>query len=531
MEQNHPSKLKQLFGKELDPVVFYIAAGMTAPFVFMGLFTTDRLAAVSGAMVGAICKYFQSMYLLGVTGFLLFCVALALSPLGKIRLGKDNEKPEYSTLSWFSMLFSAGMGIGLLFWAIAEPMSHMASPPVTGLDSNQTAVLAQEIYFFHWGFHAWGIYAIVGLALAYSQFRKNRGALISGCLVPIFGEKLCNGTFGKVIDAFCVWATLFGVVTGIGTGAMQMTGGLSYLLGFEHSQFAIAIVITVVTLCFVISAITGISKGIKGLSLLNIVLMVVLFCFFLVSGPTGFLIKNFGATLGAYLKDLPQLSFSTVLFGNEGWTRGWTVFYWAFWIAWAPFTGGFIARISRGRTIREFVLVVIAAPVIFSFLFSTVMGGTGIYYDLFEGTSIGKVALELSLYEALKSLPFTTLISIVGVVLAFSFVITSADSATYVMARFCTKGLDPEDPKAISRLTIIWGACLGILTVAFIYSGGLNGLKSSTIIGSLPFIFIMFLGGIALVKDLLAEERVPADAVNEEVVPAVATVTDEEPGK
>lgn len=528
MEQNNSGKLKQLFGKELDPLVFYIAIGMTVPFVFMGLFTTDKLAAVSGAMVGAICKYFQSMYLLGVTGFLLFCVALALSPLGKIRLGKNGEQPEYSTFSWFSMLFSAGMGIGLLFWAIAEPMSHMANPPMAGLDKNQTAVLAQEIYFFHWGFHAWGIYAIVGLALAYSQFRKNRGALISGCLVPIFGEKLCKGTFGKAIDAFCVWATLFGVVTGIGTGAMQMTGGLSYLLGFEHSTFAIAVVIGLVTLCFVISAITGISRGIKALSLLNIVLMIVLFFFFLVFGPTGFLFKNFGATLGAYLTDLPQLSFTTVLFGNEGWTRGWTVFYWAFWIAWAPFTGGFIARISRGRTIREFVLVVIAAPVIFSFLFSTVMGGTGIYHDLFEGTAIGKVALELSLFETLKYMPFTTLISIIGVILAFSFVITSADSATYVMARFCTQGVDPEDPKATSRLTIIWGAFLGILTVAFIFSGGLNGLKSSTIIGSLPFIFIMFLGGIALIKDLLAEEREPAIDAIDEAVPVAVPARDDE---
>ena len=500
------SRLKNLFGKELDPVVFYIAAAMTAPFVLMALFMTDKLAKVSGAMVGAICANFQSMYLLGVTGFLLFCVAIALSPWGKIRLGDDAEKPEYSTLSWFAMLFSAGMGIGLLFWSIAEPMSHIASPPITGLDKNATATLAQEIYFFHWGFHAWGIYAIVGMALAYSQFRKKRGALISGCLVPIFGEKHCNGTFGKAIDAFCVWATLFGVVTGIGTGAMQMTGGLSYLLGFEHSQTAIAVVITIITISSIISAITGISKGIKSLSLLNIILMCVLFFYFFFFGPTTFIVENFGATLGAYLKDLPELSFSTVLFGNEGWTRGWTVFYWAFWIAWAPFVGGFIARISRGRSIREFVLVVIAAPVLFSFVFSSVLGGTGIYFDLFEGTAIGKVALELSLYETLQHMPATGLISSIGVLLAITFVITSVDSATYVMARFCTNGIDPSDPKAGSRLIVFWGLCLGILTTAFILSGGLNGLKSSTIIGSLPFIFIMFLGGAALVKDLIAEK-------------------------
>jgi glycine betaine transporter len=495
-----------LFGKELDPVVFYIAVAMTAPFIFMGLFMTDKLAQVSAGMVKTICDMFQSTYLFGVTGFLIFCVVLALSPWGKIKLGKDADKPEYSTLSWFAMLFSAGMGIGLLFWAIAEPMSHMANPPMKGLSPMDNAVLAQEIYFFHWGFHAWGVYAIVGLALAYSQFRKNRGALVSGCLVPIFGEKHCKGTFGKVIDAFCVWATLFGVVTGIGTGAMQMTGGLSYLLGFEHSQLAIVIVVGFVTVSFVISAITGIGKGIKSLSLLNIILMMVILAYFTIFGPTAFLFKNFAATLGSYLKDLPMLSSSSILFGNDAWTRGWTVFYWAFWIAWAPFTGGFIARISKGRTIREFVFVVIVAPVLFSFIFSTVMGGTGIFMDMFEGTAIGKVALELSLFETLRHMPMASLISGIGVVLATSFVITSADSATYVMARFCTQGVDPKDPKATSRLTVIWGVCLGVLTIAFIFSGGLNGLKSSTIIGSLPFIFVMFLSAFALVKDLAHEK-------------------------
>ena len=512
MQQGNGSTLKRLFGKELDPMVFYLTIALTVPFVVLGLFMPEQLAKVSNAMVGAICKYMQSIYLLGVTGFLLFCVGIAVSPLGKVRLGKDGEKPEFSTMSWFSMLFSAGMGIGLLFWSIAEPMSHLANPPIGQAGTAEAANLAQEIYFFHWGFHAWAIYAVVGMALAYFNFRHGRGSLVSGCLVPIFGEERCNGLFGKVVDTFAVWATLFGVVAGLGTGAMQMTGGLSYLFGFETSTGAVAIVIAVITVCFVVSAITGIGRGIKFLSNLNIVLMIVLFGFFLIFGPTGFLFKNFGVTVGAYLKDLPKLSFSTVLFGNEGWTRGWTVFYWAFWIAWAPFVGGFIARISRGRTIREFVFMVLIAPVVFSFIFSTVIGGTGIYMDLFEGTAIGKVALELSLYETLTHMPGTMIMSAVGVLLATSFVITSADSATYVMARLCTQGQDPEDPKAGSRLTVVWGSLLGILTIGFSYSGGLGGLKAATIIGSVPFIVIMFLCIASLVIALFKEKTEAADS-------------------
>lgn len=505
-QQQNLTPLKRLFGKELDPMVFYLTIALTIPFVVLGLFMPQQLAKVTNALVGTICHYMQSIYLLGVTGFLIFCILLGLSPFGKIKLGKDNEKPEFTTMSWFSMLFSAGMGIGLLFWSIAEPMSHMGNPPMGEPGTQASANLAQEIYFFHWGFHAWAIYAIVGLALAYSNFRKNRGSLVSGCLIPIFGEKACSGIFGKIVDTFAVWATLFGVVTGLGTGAMQMTGGLSYLLGFENSSGAVAIVITFITVCFVISAITGIGKGIKFLSNLNIVLMIVLFAFFLLAGPTSFLFKNFGVTISSYLMDLPKLSFSTVLFGNEGWTRGWTVFYWAFWIAWAPFVGGFIARISRGRTIREFVFMVLFAPAIFSFVFSTVIGGTGIYMDLFEGTAIGKVALELSLYETLKNMPGSVIMSMVGVLLATSFVVTSADSATYVMARLCTKGVDSSDPKAAKRLTVVWGSLLGILTIGFSYSGGLNGLKASTIIGSVPFIIIMFLCIVALLMALIKEK-------------------------
>ncbi len=507
------SKLHQLFGKELDLNVFYLVIALTVPFVFMGLFMPEQMAKVSNAMVGAICRTLQSTYLLGVTGFLVFCLALAFSPWGKIKLGADNETPEFSTMSWFSMLFSAGMGIGLLFWSIAEPMSHMASPPMGEAGTAAAANLAQEIYFFHWGFHAWAIYAVVGLIMGYFQFRQNRGALISGCLVPIFGEKLCNGMFGKIIDTFAVWATLFGVVTGLGTGAMQMTGGLSYLFGFANTPFAVAVVITFITICFVISAITGIGKGIRYLSLLNIVLMAILFLFFLFFGPTAFLFKNFGVTMGAYLMDLPKLSFSTVLFDNINWTRGWTVFYWAFWIAWAPFVGGFIARISRGRSIREFVFMVLISPAIFSFIFSSVLGGTGIYLDLFEGTAIGKVALELALYETLKNMPFTTLMSIVGVLLATSFVVTSADSATYVMARLCTKGKEVSDPKASTRLIVLWGVLLGVLTIGFSFSGGLNGLKAATIIGSVPFIMIMFLCIASLIIALVKEKTAVSDSV------------------
>lgn len=507
----HPNDglLKRYFGKELDPAIFYIIIALTVPFVVLGAFWPQALATVSNTAVGFVFKAFQSTYLLGVTGILLFCIAIAFSPFGKVRLGRDDEKPEFSTFSWFSMLFSAGMGIGLIFWSVSEPLVHMAAPPTGEANTFAAARLGLEIYFFHWGFHAWAIYAIVALAIAYFQYRRGHGAMISRSLIPLIGEKHANGMTGRVVDAFAAWATIFGVVTGLGMGGMQMASGISSLTGIPGGTNTTTILILLVTLAFVISAITGVSKGIKHLSNLNVVLMFVLIAFFVIFGPTAYIFKTLWMGFSDYMTDLPKLSFATTLFGNDGWTRGWTVFFWAFWIAWAPFVGAFIARISRGRTIKEFILGVVILPPLFSFIFSAALGGTTLHLQFVQDINVSEVInqdLAMALFETLRHLPLFHIMTGVSLILIFSFLITSCDSATYVAARFATSGVDVEDPKAGHRLTVTFGVILGLLTVVFNYSGGLKGLQTATIVGSVPYFMIMVLSIVALVKDLIQNE-------------------------
>ena len=503
------SALEKLFGKELDITIFYFVITLTVPFLLLGAFWPDVLTGIGNRSLSLVCKLFKSTYLLSVTGFVVFGIAIALSPFGRVRLGKDTDKPDFSTLSWFSMLFSAGMGIGLIFWSIAEPMYHFAAPPTGAAATPRAAALSIEIFFFHWGFHAWGTFVIVGLSMAYFQFRKGQPALISRCLAPLIGERRALGGVGRVVDTFAIWATILGVVTSLGLGAMQITGGISETLGVPGGSATTAVVIGLITCCFVFSAITGIERGIQFLSLLNISLMAILFSAFLLFGPTGHLFGVFGRGIADYLTDLPRLSFSTTLFGNEGWTRSWTVFYWAWWIAWAPFVGAFIARISKGRTIREFVLGVLVAPPLFSFIFATAMGGTALHLDMAQGAGIGAVVkrdVAMALFATLRHLPGYTFLAIVAVALIASFFITSADSATYVVTRFSTQGLDPSDRRAGMRLTIVWGLILGLLAIVLIFSGGLKALQTASIVGALPFLFIMLMCAAAIVVDLVRNE-------------------------
>ncbi|MCG8563534.1 MAG: BCCT family transporter [Desulfobacterales bacterium] len=502
--------MKRYFGKELDTTIFYFVAVLTLPFVVLGLFWPEGLAKVAGSAVGWICRVFQSTTLYGVTGFLIFCIAISLSPFGKVKLGKDDEEPEFTRFAWFSMLFAAGMGIGLIFWSVAEPMMHMASPPVGEANTAESAMLGLEIYFFHWGFHAWAIYAVLGMAMAYFQFRKGERALVSRCLIPIIGRDAADGAIGRIVDTIAIWATIFGVVTGLGIGAMQMAAGFNQLFGIPLGHGTTAVFIALATLAFIISAITGVSKGIKFLSQLNVVLMVVLLIFFIVFGPTAYIFKAFFGGVGSYLSNLPSWSFSSPLFENEGWTRGWTVFYWAFWIAWAPFVGAFIARISKGRTIAEFCMGVILLPPIFSFIFSTALGGTTLYLETVANAGVMEVVKQdvaLALFATMKHLPAFQLAAGVAMLLIVSFLITSCDSATYIVTLFATRGKEISDVKVRHRITVACGIILGLLTIVFDMSGGLQGLKTATVVGGLPFMFIMFLSVIALVKDLVQSRK------------------------
>ena len=504
-----PGVLNRYFGEELDTTIFYLIIALTVPFVVLGAFWPNLLGSLCATAVGVVFKVFQSTYLLGVTGILLFCLALAISPFGKIPLGQQGEKPEFSIFSWFSMLFSAGMGIGLIFWSVAEPLVHMAAPPIGEAGTFEAARLGLELYFFHWGFHAWAVYAIVALTMAYFQFRKGEGALFSSCLIPLIGKKHAHGLAGRIVDTFAAWATIFGVVTGLGMGGMQMASGISSLLGIAGGANLTTGLILLVTFAFIITAITGVSKGIKFVANLNVMLMIALMFFFVLFGPTAYIFKILWMGLGDYMSDLPRLSFATTLFGNDAWTRDWTVFFWAFWIAWAPFVGAFIARISRGRTIREFILGVIILPPLFSFVFSAILGGTTMHLEFVQHLNVSEAInknFAMALFETLKHLPFFHFMTGLSLILIFFFLITSCNSATYVAVRFVTKGRDVADPKASNRLIITFGMILGLLTIVFNYSGGLKGLQTATILGSVPFFIIMLMGIVALMKDLIQNE-------------------------
>jgi len=490
----------------LDGKVFAWACALTLPFLAVGALYPKRTGAVASALLDQLTHRWDWLYLFSVSLFLAAALAVGLSPLGRLRLGSQDEKPEFTRLSWFSMLFSAGMGIGLVFWSVAEPMTHFASPPLGQAGTPEAGRRAFEIFFFHWGFHAWGTYVVVGLAMALSQFRKGRPALISRCLTPLLGERRVRGGGGRAIDVLAIWATVMGVVTSLGLGTLQVVSGLGASLGVPQTSRVQLAVVLGITLLFIISAVTGIKRGIKLLSLLNVGLMVFVLCWFAGFGPSAYLGRTFLETLGDYLTDLPALSTTTRLFGNREWTQGWTVFYWAWWIAWAPFVGAFIARISRGRTVREFVAVVLVLPALFSFLFASALGGTAIHLDLYRGGEIAALVagnVEGALFETLRHLPGFAVLAALANLLIISFFVTSADSATYVIGSFSTRG----SPGADKRLVIFWGCALGGIAAVLLAAGGLRALQTASILGSFPFIAVMWMLLASTLKELVREYR------------------------
>jgi glycine betaine transporter len=479
---------------------------LALPFFILGGFFPAILGRISQMGMTYLTSSWDWFYLGSCSFFVVACLAIALSPLGRIRLGRDDEKPEYSFISWFAMLFSAGMGIGLVFWACSEPMYHLINPPSGIAEVPAAARRAFEIFYFHWGLHAWATYVVVGLPMAYFSFRKGRPAVVSACMPGFLGR----GGGATVIDILAIWATIMGVVTSLGMGALQINKGLESAFNLPATAGHAAMIISVITCLFIISALTGVSKGIKILSLLNVSLMVMLLLFFFTCGPFTYIMSTFFQSLGDYLKDLLPLSTSMVLFDNPQWTRSWTVFYWAWWIAWAPFVGAFIAQISRGRTIREFILVVLVVPPLFSFLFSSALGGTAVWLDLFQHVKLAGVvknSIEAVLFATLKEMP-----SYVGMVfftnfLISSFFITSADSATYVITLYSTGGHPSSNTGARHRLIIFWGLMLGGLAVVLIYSGGLKALQTASIVGAFPFIFVMYLLLVTVVRALIRDYR------------------------
>ncbi|WP_406687050.1 BCCT family transporter [Rossellomorea vietnamensis] len=483
--------------------VFWITVILVAASVAYGAIAPKSFEDVTAKMQTFITSTFGWYYLILVTVIVIFCVFLIFSPMGTIRLGKPDEKPEYTRGTWFAMLFSAGMGIGLVFWGAAEPLSHYMTPPTAEGGTDIAIKESMRYTFFHWGIHAWGIYAIVALALAYSKFRKDEPGLISATLKPIFGDKM-NGPLGTIIDVLAVFATVVGVATTLGFGAAQINGGLSYLLDIPNNFTVQAIIIGIVTVLFMISAWSGLSKGIKYLSNTNMVLAVLLLVLVFFIGPTLLILNMFTDTIGAYIQNIAAMSFRIAPLNEEHrtWINGWTIFYWAWWISWSPFVGIFIARVSRGRTIREFLIGVLLLPALVSFFWFAVFGTSAIEVQQ-AGAALSDLKTEEVLFAVFNGFEWSTILSVIAITLIGTFFITSADSATFVLGMQTTYG--SLTPPNYVKLT--WGLAQSTVALILLYSGGLQALQNALIVAALPFSVIMALMMVSLYKSLNQEKK------------------------
>lgn len=459
---------------------------------------------IADSLRDAIGMNFGWYYLLLITAIICVCILGVLSPAGKIRLGDPGSKPEYSMISWFSMLFSAGMGIGLVFYGAAEPLSHFAMLSPTSATFSRKALEEAFTYsFLHYGIHAWSIYVLVALALAYFQFRKKEKTLLSVVMKPLFGSRM-DGLFGKIVDSMTIFATVVGVSTTLGLGAAQINGGLHFLFGIPRDYKVQVIIIVVSTVLFLISALSGIRRGVKILSNLNVLIAVVLMAMAFIVGPHLSILNTFVDTLGAYFNNFIELSLRT---GNnspseQAWIQHWTIFYWSWWLSWSPFVGIFIARISKGRTIRQFITYVLLLPTLFSFLWFSVFGtlSTNAAQTF---PQLANLHLEQILFETFKQYPFTDLMSVMAIFLIFSFFITSADSATFVLSMESENGiLEPDNV-----IKVLWGITLSLIAIILMFVGGLNTLQDVMIIVAFPFSFIIILVMISLVKELRYEKN------------------------
>lgn len=485
-------------------MVFAIAVVIVLLFVLWGVVSPTGLAETSTNLLNLTTEKFGWFYLLATFSFLVFSLFLAFSKFGKIRLGEDTDRPEYSNRSWFAMLFSAGMGIGLVFWGAAEPLSHYISPPLGATpQSAEAARLAMRYSFFHWGLHAWAIYTVIGLAIAYFTFRKKRSSLISSTFYPLIGEKV-NGPWGKAIDILAIIATVFGVATSLGLGTLQINGGLHQLINVPNHFGSQLTIIVIVTVLYLLSATTGLDKGIKFLSNTNLIIAAVLLVFVLFTGPTSFIFDVFTTTIGSYLQNLIQMSLTLTPFSQGSWIKSWTLFYWAWWIAWAPFVGMFIARVSKGRTIKEFVLGVLLVPSLFGFLWFAVFGGTALNLELFHNAKIAEAAqtdVTSALFNTLQQLPLGAILTAIATLLIIIFFVTSADSATFVLGMLSSKGtLNPP-----TKAKLVWGILQSATAAVLLLSGGLQGLQTASIIAAVPFSIIMVLMCYALYTSLQKE--------------------------
>ncbi|MBC9724281.1 BCCT family transporter [Streptomyces sp. TRM68367] len=491
-----------------DRVVFGATAVLTLGFVIWGASATDSLEDVSSSMLEGLIHNGGWAFMLAASGFVVFALWLAASRYGRIHLGTEGEEPEFRTVSWVAMMFSAGMGIGLMFWGVSEPLAHYGSPPpgTAPADSGERMSTAMATTLFHWTLHPWAIYAVVGLAIAYSTFRRRRRQTISAVFTPLIGEKNANGVGGRVIDILAIVATVFGSAASLGLGALQIGSGVEELgwMG-KVSTGLLVTIIAVLTVAFVASAVSGVERGIQWLSNINMVLALLLAVFVFAVGPTIVVLDLLPTSLFSYLGDLPELAARTEASGGKGvadWLGSWTVFYWAWWISWTPFVGMFIARISRGRTIRQFVGGVILVPSTVSLIWFAIFGGSAMKQQE-QGRLGAEDTPEGQLFALLRDYPLATVTSLLVMILVGIFFVSGADAASIVMGTLSQKGaLEP------SRLMVVfWGVVTGAVAAIMLLVGSgdgdaLNGLQNLTILAAAPFVVVMIFMCVALMRDL-----------------------------
>ncbi|MEU4420258.1 BCCT family transporter [Actinoplanes sp. NPDC024001] len=486
-----------------DPVLVTSAMIGIAAVVLWGALAPDSLARAGEAGLDWVIGTWGWFFVIAADAFLVLAVVIAAGRYGRVRLGADDDAPEFTTLAWTAMMFSAGMGIGLIFYAVAEPVQHYsAPPPATGVapQTGAAASVAMQYTLFHWTLHPWAIYAVAGLALAYSTFRKGRGNRISAAFQPLLGRH-ADGATGRIIDLLAVFATVFGTATSLGLGALQVGAGLGIVAGVPDSRWLPVIIVGALTLAFLVSAFSGLHRGVKWLSTINVCLAALVMVFVFVVGPTVYLLEVLPASAGDYLRNLLFMSTRTGAFSDPEWLGAWTIFYWAWWISWAPFVGTFIARISRGRTVRQFVTGVLLVPSGASTVWFTVMGGSALRAEA-DGTadlvSDLRDGAEFALFGLLDALPAAEVTSALAMVLVALYFVTSADSASLVLASLSSRGaLRPH-----RALVVSWGTLIGGVAAVLLLAGGLNALQQATIMVAFPFVLVMLALAVALLRDL-----------------------------
>ncbi|MDY0249771.1 MAG: choline BCCT transporter BetT [Pseudomonas sp.] len=485
----------------INPPVFYGSAVLIAALVIFASVFPTTAQTFFGQLQSWILENASWFYILAVAIILLSTIFLAASRYGDIKLGPDHSEPDYNNLTWFAMLFSAGMGIGLMFFGVAEPVMHFVSPPVGDPNTVEAAREAMKLTFFHWGLHAWAVYAIVALILAFFSYRHGLPLTLRSALYPLIGERI-YGPIGHAVDIFAIIGTVFGIATSLGYGVLQINSGFNYLFDLPISTNIQVVLIISITALATLSVATGLDKGIRRLSELNLLLAVILLTLVLVLGPTALLLKSFVQNTGGYLSDIVNKTFNLYAYAPTDWLGGWTLLYWGWWMSWSPFVGMFIARVSRGRTIRQFVTGVLLVPTGFTLIWMTVFGNSAIYLIMKEGmTSLAETVSadsSLALFAFLEHFPFSTLLSMVAVCMVILFFVTSADSGSLVIDMLASGG------KTQTPLwqRIFWASSTGIVAITLLISGGLGALQTATIASALPFSIILLVAIWGLFKAL-----------------------------